>query len=127
MKIDIREEHRWLQRMLGEWQFEGACDMGDGKPPAAFKGREAVRALGGIWIIGEGEGHSPEGEEHRSVMTLGYDPARGQFLGTFISSMMTHLWSYQGTLSGQVLTLDTQGPSFAGDGGTGEIFAGALV
>lgn len=32
--------------------------------------------------------------------------------------MMTHMWIYDGALdaSGKVLTLDTEGPSFAGDG-----------
>ena len=51
-------------------------------------------------------------------MTLGYDPQKQRFVGTFVASMMTHLWSYDGTLdaSGEVLTLDTLGPSFSGDG-----------
>jgi hypothetical protein len=51
-------------------------------------------------------------------MTLGYDPARGKFVGTFVASMMTHLWVYEGTLdsAGKVLTLDTEGPGMAGDG-----------
>lgn len=31
---------------------------------------------------------------------------------------MTHMWTYDGTLdeSGKVLTLDTEGPNFSGDG-----------
>ena len=48
-------------------------------------------------------------------MTLGYDPAKKAFVGTFIGSMMTHLWVYDGELdaAGKVLTLDAEGPSFA--------------
>jgi hypothetical protein len=55
----------------------------------------------------------------RSIITLGYDPAKGKFVGTFIASMMTHLWLYEGSLdaSGKVLTLDAEGPSMAGDDG----------
>jgi hypothetical protein len=51
-------------------------------------------------------------------MTLGYDPQTERFVGTFIASMMTHLWPYNGALdaTGKVLTLDSEGPSFAGDG-----------
>jgi hypothetical protein len=47
-------------------------------------------------------------------MTLGYDPLKKRFVGTFIGSMMTHLWIYDGVLdaAGKVLTLDTEGPSF---------------
>ena len=51
-----------------------------------------------------------------SVITLGYDPAKQRFVGTFIASMMTHLWPYEGSLRGDVLTLDSEGPSFSGDG-----------
>ena len=49
-------------------------------------------------------------------MTLGYDPQSKRFVGTFIGSMMTHMWIYNGTLdaSGKVLTLDTEGPDFSG-------------
>jgi hypothetical protein len=34
--------------------------------------------------------------------------------------MMTHLWVYRGELdaAGKVLTLESEGPSFTGDGGT---------
>ena len=49
-------------------------------------------------------------------MTLGYDPRSKRFVGTFVASMMTHLWLYNGTLdqAGKVLTLDCEGPSFSG-------------
>lgn len=51
-------------------------------------------------------------------MTLGYDPKTQRFVGTFIASMMTHLWPYNGTLDAdrKVLTLDSEGPSFTDDG-----------
>ena len=53
-------------------------------------------------------------------MTLGFDPAKGRFVGSFIGSMMTHQWLYDGALdeAGRVLTLDSSGPSMTGDGST---------
>jgi hypothetical protein len=53
-----------------------------------------------------------------TMMILGYDPQKKRFLGTWIGSMMTHMWVYDGVLdaSENVLTLDTEGPSMAGDG-----------
>ena len=53
-------------------------------------------------------------------MTLGYDPVSKRFDGTFVASVMTHLWIYNGSLDAdeKVLTLDTEGPSFTGEGMT---------
>ena len=106
------QEHRWLHQLVGEWTFEGECNMGPDQPAMKFTGSESVRSLGGLWTIGEGEGAC------RSIMTLGYDPRTQRFVGTFIAAEMTHLWPYNGTLdaAGKVLTLDSQGPSMSGDG-----------
>lgn len=112
-------EHEWLQRLVGEWTFEGECNMGPDQPAMKSTGRESVRSLGGLWTIGEGVGAMPDGTcECRSIMTLGYNPAQKKFVGTFVASVMTHLWPYVGTLdpAKKVLTLDSEGPSFAGDG-----------
>ena len=92
--------------------------MGPDQPPSKWTGRETVRLLGRLWTIGEGAGEMPGGGESQSIMTLGYDPQTQRFVGTFIASVMTHLWPYNGTLDAaeRVLTLDSEGPSFAGDG-----------
>jgi hypothetical protein len=60
----------------------------------------------------------PDGGPSVSLATLGYDPQKKRFVGTFIGSMMTHLWVYDGSLDAdeRVLTLDTEGPSMTGDG-----------
>ena len=106
-------EHRWLQRLVGEWTSEAEATMEPGKPPERSKGTEHVRSLGDLWILGEGKGDMPGGGAAAMLLTLGYDPQRKRFVGTWVGSMMTHLWIYDGTLdaSGRVLTLDTEGPS----------------
>lgn len=111
-----QDEHRWLHRLVGRWQGEGECVMGPDQPPMKNRMTETVRSLGGLWVIAEGEGEVPgESGTAHSVMTLGFDPARGRFAGSFIASVMTHFWVYDGALDAakQVLTLDAQGPSFA--------------
>lgn len=113
-------EHRWLQRLVGEWTSEGEAVMEPGQPPATFKGTESVRSLGGLWVIGEGRGEMPGGGEMTSVITLGVDPRKGKFVGTFVASMMANLWLYEGALEGNVLTLDTEGPDFGAEGKTGK-------
>jgi hypothetical protein len=116
MTAEPQKEHQWLQKFVGEWTFEGEATMEPGKPPEKFKGTESVRSLGGLWIVAEGE--MPGDGTTNTVMTLGYDPQRKRFVGTFIASMMTHLWPYDGALdaAGKVLTLDTEGPNFAAGG-----------
>jgi hypothetical protein len=52
------------------------------------------------------------------VLTLGYDPQQQRYVGTWIGSMMTHLWLYEGSLdaAGRVLTLNAEGPDMAAAG-----------
>ena len=118
MKIEPQKEHQWLQKLVGEWTFESDCSMGPGKPSEKFKGTESVRSLGGLWILAEGQGEMPGGGAMTTMMTLGYDPQKKRYVGTFVASMMTHLWVYDGALDAaeRVLTLDTEGPDMAADG-----------
>ncbi len=87
--------------------------MKPGQPPDHSKGTEVVRSLGGLWILAEGEGDMPGCGPATSLMTLGFDTRTKRFTGTWIGSMMTHLWLYDGelNLAGNTLTLDSQGPA----------------
>ena len=117
-KAEPQMEHDWLHRLIGDWDCEMECSMGPDKPPMKTTATESVRSLGGLWTVGEGHCDGPDETPMTSIMTLGYDPSKQKFVGTFVASMMTHLWVYEGTLdaSGNVLTLDTEGPSATGDG-----------
>ena len=105
-------QHDWLRRLIGEWTSETTFAMEPGKPPSTVHGAETVRALGDIWIILEGSMATPGGG-HRSVITLGFDSAKNQFVGTFIGSMMTMIWPYTGELDAaeKTLTLHSEGPA----------------
>jgi hypothetical protein len=77
-----------------------------------------VRSLGDLWFIAEGEGEMPGGGTSQSIMTLGFDPQKNRYVGTFIASVMTYLWLYEGSLDAaqKVLTLNAEGPKFSQDG-----------
>lgn len=112
MNPEPQAEHRWLDQLLGEWTFVSDCSMGPDQPPMTAIGSESVRSFGGLWTIADGDGES-SGGRWKSIMTLGFDPKRGRFVGTFIATMMTHLWIYEGGLNDAktVLTLDAEGPN----------------
>lgn len=118
MKAEPQREHRWLQKLVGEWTYETEMPGPPGQDPVRMTGRERFRALGEIWVQGEGTNPMPDGSPGTTQMTLGFDPARGRFVGTWLGSMMTHLWVYEGELDAdeRVLTLNSQGPSMSGDG-----------
>ncbi|MBY0358840.1 MAG: DUF1579 domain-containing protein [Candidatus Obscuribacterales bacterium] len=107
-------EHKWLEKLLGDWTFEAECNMGPDQPPMKNGGKESVKSLDGLWIVAEGQGKMPDGDIGLTMMTLGYDPKKNRFIGTWVGSMMTHMWIYDGELdaSGKILTLTAEGPSF---------------
>ncbi|MGH7445463.1 MAG: DUF1579 domain-containing protein [Longimicrobiales bacterium] len=110
-----QQQHDWLQRLVGDWSYD--AQMAEpGKPPDTASGTQTTRSLGRLWIVGEGQGEMPGGGTGTSLLTIGYDPPGQRFVGTWIGSMMTHLWVYDGWLDDaqRVLTLESEGPSFTG-------------
>lgn len=120
MNAEPQKQHQWLQKLVGEWTYESEASMGPDKPLESCGGSESVRSLGGIWILAEGQGEMPGGGPATTLITLGYDPQKGRFVGTFIGSMMTNLWVYDGELdeAERVLTLNAEGPDFSVPGKT---------
>jgi len=110
-----QKEHQWLTALAGDWTFESECSMGPDQPPMKSGGKETIRTIGGLWILGDGEATMPDGELGTTMITLGYDPAKKRYLGTWVGSMMNHLWIYDGEMdaSGKILTLNAEGPSFS--------------
>jgi hypothetical protein len=110
-------DHHWLRRFLGEWTYESSCEMGPGQPPMRASGRERVRMLGDLWVVGESEGEMPGGPDGApatmtAIITLGFDPAKGRYVGTWVGSPMASMFVYEGQREGDRLPLDTVGPSF---------------
>jgi hypothetical protein len=108
-------QHQWLRQLVGSWTYQAACPKGPDGKPFEGGGRETVRALGDYWIVGESTGDMPGGGTMSSVLTVGFDPAKGAFVGSWAGSPMTNLFVYEGRLDDaeRVLTLDTTGPDFA--------------
>ena len=112
MNNEPQKEHQWLLKLTGNWTYEAEATMKPGEPPAKSGGKQSNRSLGGFWIIGEGEGEMPGCGVAKSILTLGYDLLKERYVGTWVGSMMSQMWVYDGRLDAgeNVLTLDTEGP-----------------
>lgn len=111
-----QEEHHWLKPLVGEWTYQSECTDHEGKLYKS-EGRAVGRSLGGMWFLVESEWEM-EGTQWGSLITLGYDPEQGAYVGSFIGSMMNRMWTYKGQVRREEnkLVLDTVGPKFDGSG-----------
>ncbi len=105
------KEHEWLKQCAGEWTTTGECFMEPGKP-SKCSGTESSKMLGDFWCITNINGNFG-GMEMKGIMTIGYDPDKKQYVGTWVDNVCGHMWKYEGTLdaAGKVLTLNAEGPS----------------
>ena len=115
--VEPYKEHHWLQKLVGEWTYETEVKMGPDQPPEKATGTESVRSLGELWILAEGQGEMC-GADATTIITLGYDPQKQRYVGTWIGSMMSYLWLYDGELDAakKVLTLNSDGPDMTVEG-----------
>lgn len=103
------KEHLWLKQLEGSWECESEGVVAPGQPPVKCKGKETVRSLGGLWLVGEMNAEFM-GTPVTGVMTVGYDAKKKKFVGTWVCSMSDFMNQYEGTLDGNTLTLNTEGP-----------------
>ncbi len=110
-ELQAQDHAAFLERLAGEWTGDAAATLGPGQDPVRYESRETARRVGN-WLVAESTGTTSAGVPFTGILTLGYDPAREEFVATWIDSAQTHLWSYAGTLdeSGATLTLETEGP-----------------
>lgn len=103
-------EHEWLQKFVGDWKVESEIHMEPGGEAEQGTGTESVRSLGGFWVVSDMTGEMM-GMTMKAILTLGYDPEKQRYVGTWIDSMTSQMWHYDGEVdeSGKVLMLTTRG------------------
>lgn len=108
--VEATQEHAWLRKFLGLWDYEGRSEFGPDGVPMEFRGRETVRGVGDLWVRCEGVG-TCAGVDTEMILTIGFDPSKGRFVGHWIGSMMASMFVYEGWLeeNGKRLVLETEG------------------
>jgi hypothetical protein len=112
------KEHLWLGRLIGDWTFSYDAPDTDNTRTRRIEGTETFRAIGALWVQGDGVSPMAEGGMGVTQITLGWDPLKGRFVGTWLGTMLAYLWVYDGELdsTGQVLSLYSDGPAMDGSG-----------
>jgi hypothetical protein len=110
-----QKEHEWLNQLVGEWDTEGEMHIGPGAEPIKSTGTDTARMLGGFWLVSDVKG-DVMGTSVEARLTLGYDTKKKKYVGTWIDSMTSYMWHYEGSVddTGKTLTLNTEGPGFQG-------------
>lgn len=116
MAPNILSEHKWLHRFVGKWR---TCNDPEAPAEQDFEGAEVYKAIGENWIQGESIVKGKKGEPDQiSLTTIGFDPEKGKFVGSWVGTMMNMQWIYEGDKVGENrLVLDSVGPSFDGTPG----------
>ena len=109
---EVTEQHRWLQQLVGEWDVVFASVGTPESESFRMESEEEVSAVGDMWIVSRSQAEFA-GEAYEAVMTLGYDHKEERIVGSWIDSMGSHMWIYDGTLDVEqgVLTLNASGPA----------------
>ncbi|MEM9066508.1 MAG: DUF1579 domain-containing protein [Planctomycetota bacterium] len=113
MRAKPTPEHGWLHKLIGSWEGESSCSMGPDQPPMLMTFTEVFRAVGDVWVVGDGT-ISDGDDAGASVMTLGFDPKSSRYTGTWIGSPMAHLVVYDGERKegSDTLVLNAEAPHY---------------
>lgn len=94
----------FLDRLVGRWTYDGHSLPEDGK---RRRGVETVSRRG-RWLVIE------DGEDAR--FQLAFDPETGRVTGDFVNWEHPQLWTYDGAVEGDRMTLASRGPGFDEEG-----------
>jgi hypothetical protein len=72
--------------------------------------------LGEFWMMNEFH-NEVAGFGMKGIQTVGYDPSKKKYIGTWVDSATNHLWLYEGTVvDNKKLVLEAKGPNLVTSG-----------
>jgi hypothetical protein len=88
-------EHQKLMAGVGTWDAVVEMMGEDGKP-TTNKGVSEITSIGGFWLVDDFKSSMGDVPFHGHG-TMGYDPAKGKYVGTWIDSWSTSVMVMEGT------------------------------
>lgn len=113
------KEHEFLKKFVGEWTTTTKSVATADHPAMEFSGKMKCRMVGGFWVMNEMTADTGD-IQFIGVQTIGYHEGKKKYVGTWIDSMMNHMWKYEGTVdpAGKKLSLLAEGPNMQKPGTT---------
>ncbi|NVJ96531.1 MAG: DUF1579 family protein [Alphaproteobacteria bacterium] len=97
-------EHGMLKMDDGNWHVALTLHRQDGTAPTTHAGTESNSLIGGLWSVGKME--IPFGDDlYVGFATLGYDPVKAKYVGTWVDSTSPHITEMEGTYDPETKTL----------------------
>ena len=105
------KEHQFLKEMEGTWNATMKFNMPGAPEGAEAKGVETTQMIGGFWAVFDIKFDSLMGHPWHGHGTMGYDPDKKKYIGTFIHSATPYMTTGEGTMdaAGKVLTMNYEG------------------
>ena len=107
------KEHQWLKQFQGEWETHAQMIAHGETPAMECESSMKFHSLGDFWVTLETTGQMGGVKVH-SIQTLGYDPEKKKYIGTWVDSATPYMFHYEGYVekSGKRLVLEAEGPSY---------------
>lgn len=111
-----RSPQKWLDHFVGNWEAVSRGQSGENQPPVESTGTIVGTRIGDHWLMNRMEVRVMD-MKITGVQMIGYSSEKKKFVGTWVDSMTSFMWQYEGTLSndGKTLTLEAKGPSAVPD------------
>jgi hypothetical protein len=108
-------EHEMLKKDVGTWDATVEMSASPEMPASVSKGVEKVTMLGGFWQLSEFQSEMM-GMPFEGRGTMGFDPAKKKFVGTWVDSMTPGYYTVEGTYDAatKTLTATMEGPDPSG-------------
>jgi hypothetical protein len=105
-------EHQLLKKFVGQWEADNRTVPEPGQPEMECKGESTAKMIGDLWVTIELQADM-QGTKIHALQTIGYDPEKKKYVGTWVDSMINHLWKYEGTYdkTTNVLVMEAEGPN----------------
>ena len=110
-------EHERLKSNVGTWKVDCTYFMDPSQPPMKVEATETIEMIGPFWTVSLFES-SFMSAPFAGRATLGYDPRKEKWIGTWIDAMSPHMYVMEGRYDddGKVLTMLCEAPAPMMDG-----------